>query len=164
VVATLRERVRRLACDFPIQDNYFGWQAFGRRYDVVNRQALPDYLRPEFYALLKEEVGRVATELCTVTGWLARQPAGAIDRVVLLDSQDWMTPQAINELWREIARVGRPGTRVIFRTAGSTSPLETALAPQVAARFSYHADQSRAIHARDRSAIYGAFHLYTLKD
>jgi len=164
VVATLRERVRRLACDFPIQDNYFGWQAFGRRYDIVNQQALPDYLRPEFYAALRADVGRVATELSTVTGWLVRQPAGAIDRVVLLDSQDWMTPQAIDELWREIARVGRPGTRIIFRTAGSASPLESALGPDVAARFTYHRDQSRAIHARDRSAIYGAFHLYTLHD
>ena len=162
IVATLRERVRRLACDFPIQDNYFAWQAFGRRYDLVNGRALPDYLRPEFFAPLKTDVGRVTTELSTVTGWLARQPAGAIDRVVLLDSQDWMTPTAIDALWREIARVGRPGTRVIFRTAGSASPVETALAPAVAARFSYHREQSLAIHALDRSAIYGAFHLYTL--
>ena len=162
IVATLRERVRRLACDFPIQDNYFGWQVFGRRYDLVHGHALPDYLRPEFYAQLRNDVGRVTTELSTVTGWLARQPAGAIDRVVLLDSQDWMTPLAIDTLWREIARVGRPGTRVIFRTAGSASPVEAALTPAIAARFSYHSEQSRAVHARDRSAIYGAFHLYTL--
>src|SRR6185295_2773528 len=27
---TLKERVERLACDFPIAENYFAWQAFGR--------------------------------------------------------------------------------------------------------------------------------------
>ena len=26
------ERLRRLACEFPIEENYFAWQAFGRRY------------------------------------------------------------------------------------------------------------------------------------
>ena len=32
-LATLvRSRVERLACDFPIQENWFAWQAFGRRY------------------------------------------------------------------------------------------------------------------------------------
>ena len=33
-ISVLRERVERLACDFPIQDNYFAWQAFGRGYDL----------------------------------------------------------------------------------------------------------------------------------
>ncbi len=28
----LRERVRKLACDFPLNSNYFAWQAFARRY------------------------------------------------------------------------------------------------------------------------------------
>ena len=162
IVDTLRARVRQLACDFPIDDNYFGWQAFARRYDVVRRRALPDYLRPERYEVLKQDVGRVTTEISTVTAWLRRQRRGAVDRVVLLDSQDWMRPIAIDELWREIARVGRPGTRIIFRTAAAASPVETALAPEVRARFTYHAELSKSIHGRDRSAIYGGFHLYTL--
>ena len=41
----LRERVERLACDFPIHDNYFAWQAFGRGYDLESREAVPDYLQ-----------------------------------------------------------------------------------------------------------------------
>ena len=34
-ISVLRERVERLACDFPIRDNYFAWQAFGRGYDLA---------------------------------------------------------------------------------------------------------------------------------
>ena len=49
-IAVLRERVERLACDFPIQDNYFAWQAFGRGYDLERREAVPAYLQAENYA------------------------------------------------------------------------------------------------------------------
>ena len=41
----LRRRVERLACDFPIQENWFAWQAFAGRYGGVD-SALPPYLRP----------------------------------------------------------------------------------------------------------------------
>src|SRR5476649_471123 len=44
-IAVLRERVERLACDFPINENYFAWQAFGRGYDVEKKEGVPDYLR-----------------------------------------------------------------------------------------------------------------------
>ena len=30
LAALLRARVERLACDFPIHENWFAWQAFGR--------------------------------------------------------------------------------------------------------------------------------------
>jgi S-adenosylmethionine:diacylglycerol 3-amino-3-carboxypropyl transferase len=39
----LRERVRRLVCDFPFTDNYFAWQALGRGYGPAGT-ALPPYL------------------------------------------------------------------------------------------------------------------------
>ena len=50
--------------------------------------------------------------------------------------------------------------RVIFRTAGADSPLPKKL-PRVAARtVALSAKESRALHARDRSSIYGGFHVY----
>jgi S-adenosylmethionine-diacylglycerol 3-amino-3-carboxypropyl transferase len=73
-----------------------------------------------------------------------------------------MPPQVIEDLWRQVVRVGGPGTRVIFRTAGEKSPVEAALPPEVRTRFHYDAERSRALHAQDRSAIYGMFHLYEM--
>ena len=32
-----RQRLERLACDFSLDDNYFAWQAFGRRYAATGR-------------------------------------------------------------------------------------------------------------------------------
>jgi S-adenosylmethionine-diacylglycerol 3-amino-3-carboxypropyl transferase len=70
----------------------------------------------------------------------------------------------IDELWTEISKVGAPGTRVIFRTAGEASPIEKALSPATMARFRSHAAEARALSAQDRSAIYGMFHLYELAE
>ena len=41
ILAMYRERAKRLACGFPLEDNYFTWMAFGRGYDTVCRQAVP---------------------------------------------------------------------------------------------------------------------------
>jgi S-adenosylmethionine-diacylglycerol 3-amino-3-carboxypropyl transferase len=157
-----RERVRRLACGFPLEDNYFAWQAFGRRYDHEGRRALPDYLKREHYDTIREMVDRVETHVASLADHLRTEQPGGLNSFVLLDSQDWMPPHVIAELWGEIARVGAPGTRVIFRTAGERSPIDKALPPDLLARFTCHDARARELHRQDRSAIYGMFHLYEM--
>ncbi len=159
VLAEYRRRVERLACAFPLADNPFAWQAFGRRYDKTMR-AVPDYLRPENFAALKQAAPRATVRHDSLDGFLERQPARSLDRFVLLDSQDWMTPQALAALWERIARAARPGARVIFRTGGAASPLEAALPPALMARFMRDDATSAQCAAQDRSSIYGGFHLY----
>jgi S-adenosylmethionine-diacylglycerol 3-amino-3-carboxypropyl transferase len=159
-----RERVRRLACDFDIEDNYFAWQAFGRRYDGENRRAVPDYLRPECYEPLRDRVGRVSVRLASMTDFLATQEDASLDRYVLLDAQDWMSPAQLEALWREIGRTARPGARVIFRTAAQPSPLEESLPESVLAPWRYERERSAELLLADRSAIYGGFHLYVRRD
>ncbi|MBI1776626.1 MAG: BtaA family protein [Proteobacteria bacterium] len=161
IVGLYRERVRRLACDFPLADNYFAWQAFGRRYDREHRQALPDYLQEETYARIRPLADRVKTELSSMTTFLARQSERSLDGYVLLDAQDWMSPEQMTELWREIGRTARPGARAIFRTAGAHSPLPAALPSQFQASWTYEETLSRDLFSCDRSAIYGGFHVYT---
>ena len=159
-LATLvRSRVERLACDFPIHENWFAWQAFGRRYPGQG-QGLPPYLRPEHFAALRERVDRVDVQRITVTDFLRRQDAASVDGYVLLDAQDWMSRAQIEALWAQMNRTARPGARVIFRTAGEETPLPQMLAPATLAPWHYDEDRSRELHARDRSAIYGGFHLY----
>ena len=159
-----RERVRRLACGFPLDDNYFAWQAFGRRYDHQGRRALPDYLKREHYETIKSMVPRVETHVASLADQLREERPGSLNSFILLDSQDWMPPAVIDDLWGHIARVGGPGTRVIFRTAGERSPVETALSPGTKERFAYRQERSRELHRQDRSAIYGMFHLYEMVD
>jgi S-adenosylmethionine-diacylglycerol 3-amino-3-carboxypropyl transferase len=160
-IEVLRERVERLACDFPIQDNYFAWQAFGRSYDLDRREAVPAYLRPENYATLKARIGQVSVHHDSFVDYLKRQPAQSLNRFVLLDAQDWMSKEQLADLWTQIDRTADSrDAKVIFRTAGPDSPLPEKLPASLLAPWLYHEWQSRVLHTQDRSSIYGGFHIY----
>jgi len=160
-VAVLRERVERLACDFPIQENYFAWQAFGRGYDVEHREAVPAYLQRETYDFIRTRTNKVEVHHASLTDFLEAQAPQSLHRYVLLDAQDWMNKDQITALWREIDRTAHMrDARVIFRTAGPDSPLPRKLPAEVLAPWTYLEAESRAWHAKDRSSIYGGFHVY----
>ncbi|MFB6272372.1 MAG: DUF3419 family protein [Salinibacter sp.] len=162
IVDLYRDRLERLVCGFPLSDNYFAWQAFGRRYDTDHREALPPYLQADYYARLRYHLDRVETRTASLTDTLRAQPDSSFDSFVLLDAMDWMDPGAIAALWSELGRVGAPGARIIFRTAGPRSPIESVLPSALRDRFSYERERAETLHARDRSAVYGMFHLYVL--
>jgi len=161
-ISVLRERVERLACDFPIHENYFAWQAFGRGYDLEHRAAVPAYLQRATYDLIRTRTGKVEVHHASLTDFLAAQPAHSVHRYVLLDAQDWMNSEQITALWREIDRTADTrDARVIFRTAGADSPLPRKLPGDVLAPWTYLESESKAWHGQDRSSIYGGFHVYT---
>lgn len=164
VVDLYRERLKKLVCGFPLSDNYFAWQAFGRCYDCTRREALPPYLKEANHGLLRYRADRVDTHVASFADYLREQPDHSFDSFVLLDAMDWMTPETITDLWSEIARVGEPGSRVLFRTAGSESVVEPALPDDLRRRFRYERGLSEDLHARDRSAIYGMLHVYVLSE
>jgi S-adenosylmethionine-diacylglycerol 3-amino-3-carboxypropyl transferase len=161
-IDSLRERVERLACDFPINENYFAWQAFGRSYDVENREAIPDYLRRETYDSIRTRTRKVEVHHASLTDFLKEQGPQSMHRYVLLDAQDWMNPGQLAALWTEIDRTADArDARVIFRTAGADTPLPRKLNAELLAPWTYLEAESRALHAQDRSSIYGGFHVYT---
>lgn len=162
IVDLFEGRLRKLACGFPLEDNYFTWQAFGRSYDHQTKQALPTYLQEANFQTLRDHAGNVETHIISLIEYLHQQPDNSLNRFVLLDSQDWMPPHVIADLWGQIARVGQPGSRVIFRTAGDGSPIEAALPHELMHQYTYDRELSRKLHDQDRSAIYGMFHMYHL--
>lgn len=157
----LRKRLERLACGFPLSENYFAWQAFGRRYAPGG--ALPPYLDPANFALIRKNSSRVSVHHASLTGHLAAVPANSFDRYVLLDAQDWMGDAELTRLWGEITRTARPGARVIFRTAAEPTILPGRVPEDILSRWRYAVEQSKALTLKDRSAIYGGFHLYILR-
>ena len=161
IIGIFRARVRRLVCDFPINDNYFAWQAFGRCYGPPISGCVPDYLLEENAEALRHNLPRVATFHAKLTRHLQAQPAATYNAVALLDTQDWMGPDALVRLWHELSRACAPGARVVFRTAARRSPLEEALPDELLARWTRHAALSERLHRQDRSAIYGMVHVYS---
>ncbi|HWK66010.1 MAG TPA: DUF3419 family protein [Rhizobiaceae bacterium] len=164
MASVLSARLEKLACHFPLNDNYFAWQAFARRYPKPDEAALPAYLDARHHVVIKGNVDRVAVHNVNLTELLAGKGASTVDRYVLLDAQDWMNDGQLNALWTEITRTAAPGARVIFRTAAEPSLLPGRLSPSILARWRYEEAQSRSLTMRDRSAIYGGFHLYVLEE
>ena len=162
IIDIYRARAKRLACEFPIDDNYFAWQAFARKYDTTKRKAIPDYLKEENFEKLKENAFRLNTDIGSVTDQIKDNPFDTFDRFVFLDAQDWMNAEVMTDLWQSIADKAAVGSRIIFRTAGATSPIEKNLPRELAARFEYKADESAELFKQDRASIYGGFHLYVL--
>ena len=158
----VRERLRRLACDFDIRTNYFAWQAFNRGYARDEGAPVPPYLEPRSFPAVRDGAARVSALQINFIEFLRRQPDRSLDRYVLLDAQDWMSHQDLVSLWREITRTARPGSRVIFRTAAKDSPLPDRIPEEILTHWDYQRETSSALHDKDRSAIYGGFHLYAL--
>jgi S-adenosylmethionine-diacylglycerol 3-amino-3-carboxypropyl transferase len=159
----LKERARRLATVVPIQDNYFAWQAFGRRYDPTGQSAIPLYLMHSHYAQIKANVHKLSVEQSNIRETLARMGTLSVDAVVLLDAQDWMSNDEITALWREITRTAKPNARVIFRTAGVSSPVDACFTEELQGKWVRDRATSDTLGHTDRSGIYGAFHLYRLQ-
>ncbi len=156
----LRRRLEKLACDFPLSENYFAQQAFGRRYDVRDGHVLPPYLAPANHALIQARADRVEWHHGDMTSWLSTQFVDSIDRFILLDAQDWMDDRQLNALWTQLSRTAKPGARVLFRTAAEPSLLPGRVAPELLSRWHYDVARSQQATAADRSSIYGGAHLY----
>jgi S-adenosylmethionine-diacylglycerol 3-amino-3-carboxypropyl transferase len=156
----LHERLLRLINGHPNDTNYFAWQALHRGYPGPGDRCLPPYLQRGQFARMRNDAGLIIPVHANLRQFLESMPAREIDAVVLLDSQDWMAPDEIRQLWDAIDRTGSDTVRVIFRTAGTESPLE---GPELASlRHVWRRDEERSDigFELDRSGIYGGFHCY----
>jgi S-adenosylmethionine-diacylglycerol 3-amino-3-carboxypropyl transferase len=156
----LYERLLRLINGHPNETNYFAWQALHRSYPGPGDRCLPPYLQRRQFARMRNDAGLIIPVHGNLRQFLKGLPAREVDAVVLLDSQDWMAPEEIRALWDAIDRAGSDSVRIIFRTAGVDSPLESKeLAPL---REIWWRDEERSDigFQLDRSGIYGGFHCY----
>ena len=54
--AVLRERLEKLSCGFPLSENYFALQAFGRSYGEEETGPLPPYLKAEHFEMRADDI------------------------------------------------------------------------------------------------------------
>lgn len=156
----LKERARHLACDFPLEENYFAWQAFNREYDLNKKLAVPRYLQQQHFATLTQNLDQVRVYHTSMTEQLKSMPDNCLDAYLFLDAQDWMNQSQLTELWTEVNRTAMPNARVVFRTAGTVSPLETKLPKEVLELWGTDPYQNAKWTQMDRSAIYGSVFMY----
>lgn len=160
IIPVLKERTRKLFCDFPIEENYFAWQAANRAYKADGTGPVPPYLEAAHFETIRTHAERVTVLNRSITDVLSEAPGRSSSAYILLDAQDWMTDDQLNALWTEITRTARSGARVLFRTGGTEDILPGRVDESLLAQWDYDTEASRQAFASDRSAIYGGVHLY----
>ena len=75
-----------------------------------------------------------------------------------------MTGSDLEQLWTEITRTARPQARAIFRTAAERNLLIGRVPNPILARWHYDETYCGELTRRDRSSIYGGFHLLSLRE
>ena len=151
----IRERIEYVLTKVPIYDNYFlSVTATGR----FRGRRVPPYLLEENFNTLRRNLDRVTV----VNGWLGpyldSQPPASISKFNLLDIFDWMTPEMFEGTLNSVLRAAAPGARLIYRSGSYHMPPPTS----ILRRLEPHEALARELFARDRSATYGSFYVYSV--
>jgi len=153
----VKERIEYVLTKVPIYDNYFLSIAVSGRF---RGNRVPPYLLAENFDTLRNNLDRVTV----VNGWLGPYldtlPPGSINRFNLLDIFDWMTPGLFESTLRSVLRAAAPGARLIYRSGSyQLDPPQS-----VRQHLVHHAELSKELLAIDRSATYGSFYVFSVKD
>ncbi len=155
LVGYVSAKLRHVLTEVLIHDNYF-WRVYLT--GAYTADCSPNYLKPENFARLRANAGRVHTHNATVSRFLQQNP-GAYSHFVLLDHQDWLAwhqPDALREEWELILTNSRPGSRILLRSA---SPALNFLPEWVQSAVRFFPEHTAALHPLDRVGTYGSMHL-----
>lgn len=112
----IRQCLREVFTERPLQDNYFWKLYFWGRYMP---DCCPNYLLAAHFDTLQARVDRIATYTMSLNTFLERHP-GTYTHFVLLDHQDWLAAHlkpALEKEWELIFQNAAPGAKVLLRTA-----------------------------------------------
>jgi len=159
----IRDSIEAVVLDLPFQDNYF-WRVYMQGH--YTPECCPEYLKAEHFDRLKTLMPRLKIHTNTVTGFLERAEPG-LTKFTLLDHMDWMSfydPEGLVKEWNAILLKARPGSRVIFRSAGLRVDFLDHLKVdyqgqqrELGELLTYHREQAQELHHRDRVHTYGCF-------
>jgi S-adenosylmethionine-diacylglycerol 3-amino-3-carboxypropyl transferase len=153
----VRERIEYALTKVPIYDNYFLSVTVTGRF---RGDRVPPYLLEENFNRLRSNLDRVTV----VNGWLGPYldtlEPGSVNKFNLLDIFDWMTPELFESTLQSVLRAAAPDARLIYRSGSyQLDPPES-----IRRHLHHHADLSKELLAIDRSATYGSFYVFSVKE
>nr|WP_315468754.1 DUF3419 family protein [uncultured Undibacterium sp.] len=156
----LIQRLRRLLCDFSIQDNHFAQQVIGQTYQIQQQQSLPLYLQKDVFPQLRQYAHRVHPQQNRLINFLQQQSKQSIDAFVLQDHLDYLHPDDIKTLWQEINRCAAPGAKVLIRSLGTQLPLPQLVFQNAETSWQTNALRNQELQSKDRCALYGSLFVF----
>jgi S-adenosylmethionine-diacylglycerol 3-amino-3-carboxypropyl transferase len=116
-------------------------------------EVLPDYLRPERHAAIRDGLRRLSLREGTLEEVLPGLPSSVLDAFNLSDVGEYLSPAAFHALLREVRRTARSGARIAWWDL---------LAPRehprdLDAALDHRAAESAALSERARTFFYSRF-------
>jgi S-adenosylmethionine-diacylglycerol 3-amino-3-carboxypropyl transferase len=141
-------RARHALTELPIRCNPYLTYMLAGRYGEGDR--IPDYLRPEVQALIRDRLDRIDVHAASVDDTLRQLPDASVDAFYLSDIFELSTPEEHALTLAEIARAGRPGARICYWN----NLVPRRRPDSLASRLATHDDEAAALHATDRAFLY----------
>jgi len=139
---------KHVIADLPAKENYFLAQIMLGRYV---QGALPAYLRPENFEIIRSRLDRVRLVTADIGAGLKALPAGSVDALALSNVFEYSPAELFETSKDDIIRVAKPGARIAHRNL---------LAPRRLGdddRFIVDARLSGKLQKADRGFIYSYF-------
>jgi S-adenosylmethionine-diacylglycerol 3-amino-3-carboxypropyl transferase len=155
----VKDKMRQVFTEIPILDNYF-WRVY--LHGSYSEKCHPNYLDKKNFSFYNEKNNVIKTHSSTITAFLQKNPAN-YSHYVLLDHQDWMahhSPEALEEEWKLIISNSRPGTKILFRSAGFNADF---VPSNILNYLEFHDERSKMLHRKDRVGTYGSLHFAEVK-
>jgi len=153
----LKEVLNHVFTRVPIGDNYF-WRVYLD--GCYTKTCCPDYLKQEHFEVIKEQIHKITTHTAGLHQFLLNRPE-TYTHFVLLDHMDWYRTREENlleELWRQILGSAVPGSKILFRSAGTSCTFLPGFALD---KLRFEQEKTARLHAQDRVGTYGSTCLAT---
>lgn len=150
----LSDKIKHVATDVLIQDNYF-WRVYLT--GSYTATCCPNYLKRDNFDLLRANAKRVHVHNATMSNFLRDNP-GQYSHFVLLDHQDWLAqhdPEGLEEEWQLILKNSRPGSKILMRSAATEINF---LPEQIKSSLRFFPELTESLHQQDRVGTYGSLH------
>jgi S-adenosylmethionine-diacylglycerol 3-amino-3-carboxypropyl transferase len=148
VAARIFERTRYAMSELPASTNPFlVWILTGSFSD----DALPVYLRPEHFHVIRERLDR----LRILQGRVEQTTDGPYGGFNLSDVFEYMTPSEHERVYADLVRQANPGARLVYWNLLAPRGIPGALSEQVQPLSA----EAGALHQRDRAWFYSRLHV-----
>ncbi len=150
------KRASHMMKDIPLKSNYFTALYYLGHY--LDDQAIPEYLKPENFELIKKNIEKVTPVTADCKYWLEQQPDNTFDAFALSNICELMDENDTYKLFDEVLRTGKPGAKIIFRNL--MIPREV---PEILrAKIVKSEELSIELQKSDRSFVYGKVAAYSI--
>ena len=143
--------LRHALTDLPVRENYFLAQiCFGR---YLNSNAVPRYLQPRYFDLLKAYAGRVRILTDELEKLVSRSEPNSFDKFALSNIFEWVDEQTYEQLLQRVWRVATPGARLCYRNLLVRRERPVSFEGHLRS----HREHARRLLCGDRSFLYSNF-------